>query len=489
MNSYHRALVLCAVLLLAAGSASAAEREIGLDSQEAVSLTVYNTNLALVRDQRKVALDKGRTLLALTDVSAQIRPETVDFAVLDDAAQARVIEQYFAYDLLSPQALLEKSLGRRIGVIRINPATGEEVHEDGIVLSTNGGIVLRVGDRVETINSAAGANAPYRFVFDTVPEDLRARPTLVLTVDSAAASTPSAVLRYLTGGLSWTADYVAQLAADEKSLSLKGWVTVTNTSGSDYREARLQLVAGDVNVVSQKMTQPAVAMMESAAMRAPAADQGMAPQGLADYHLYTVARPTDLLDRQTKQIALLTAASVPVTKEYVATGNDYVYRSRIGTVEDQRVQVWLEFENNEADGLGLPLPRGVVRVYTTDGGGDEQFIGEDAVDHTPKGEEVRLNVGRAFDVTVDRRQTDYRDNRSQRETYWEFDTAYEIVVKNAKDVPVSVKLEEPIPGDWRVLRESQPHDKKDAQTAVWTIDVPAEGETTLTYTVRVILPR
>ena len=480
-----RAVALTAICLLAA-PALAAEREVPLAAQEGVALTVYNADLALVSDRRRIELTAGEAAYAFVDVSARIRPETVDFALLDDAAAAvRVVEQYFAYDLLSPQRLLEESLGERITVIRTNPATGEEVVEAGEVLSTNGGLVLRIGDRVETLEAGG---APYRYRFDRVPDNLRARPTLVLTLDSPTAAAPSSVLRYLTNGLSWTADYAAELSPDETAMSLKGWVTVANNSGTDYRDARLQLVAGDVNVVQQRMA-PAAPMMEMVMAAAPKRGQDMAAEGLVDFHLYTVARATTLRDRQTKQVALLTAAAVPVQKDYIARGGGHYYRARVGPFKRQNVGVWLEFDNEKAGGLGRPLPAGVVRVYKHDSSGGAQFAGEDAIGHTPDGDTVRLQMGRAFDVTIDRRQTDYRDNRSRRETYWQFETSHEIVVRNARDEAVEVKIEEPMPGDWTVTAESLAHVKQDAATALWTVPVPAKGETTLTYSVRVVLPR
>jgi hypothetical protein len=481
------ALLLTVLPLTFAGAASAAEREIALDAQQGVALTVYNNDLALVRDQRRIDFGDGENALALVGVSAKIRPETVDFAVLGDDGKVRVVEQYFAYDLLSPQALLEKSLGKTIGVVRVDPATGREVVERGEVLSTNGGLVLRIGDRVETVDPGAQVGSPFRFVFDEVPPGLRARPTLVLTVDSDGAADRDAVLRYLTGGLSWTADYVAELGPDDDTLSLKGWVTIANNSGTDYRDARLQLVAGDVNLVPRPMK--AVPMAEMAAAAPAPAARDFSQQGLADYHLYTLDRRTTLLDRQTKQIALLAAPAVAARKEYISRGGTYYYQSRMGPIEPQKVEVWLDFKNDKEDGLGRPLPRGVIRVYTADSSGDEQFIGEDTIDHTADGETVRLRVGRAFDVSAERTQTDYRDNRSSRETYWEYDSSYEVVVRNAKDKPVTVKLEEPMPGDWTVTAESRPHEKKDAQTAVWTVAVPAKGETRLTYSVRIVVPR
>lgn len=466
-------------------SAAAMERQIRLEHQESVSLTVYNTDLALVRDRRRVALMPGVNDLAFIDVSARIRPETVVFAPQGEGAAIELLEQNFDFDLLTPRKLLEKSIGRTIRIVRINPATGEETVEEAQVLSTNEGALFRIGDRIEAIGAGDAHDLPGRLVFDRLPENLRPRPTLIVTVDTVEDAERPVVLSYLTGGLSWQADYVANLSKDERQLALQGWVTLTNTSGTGYRDAQLQLVAGDVNVVQPRLQRG----VKFETMAAAAPDQPMAEEGLLDYHLYTLQRPTTILDNQTKQVALLSAPAVPVRKDYVARGPEYVYRSRIGPFDRQQVGIWLTLENTKEGGLGMPLPKGVVRAYAQDSEGGSQFIGEDAIDHTPEGDTVRLNVGKAFDVTIDRRQTAYRDNRSSRETAWEFETEHEIVVRNAKDEPVEVKIEEPMPGDWTVIEESSPHVKEDSQTAVWRIAVAPKGETKLVYSVRVVIPR
>lgn len=479
-------VALAACALAAVPAAGAAERPVGLDAQRGVAVTIYNDDLALVKDRRAVTLGAGESDLAFVDVSAQMRPETVVFTMAGAGGGLRVLEQNFNFDLLTPRKLLEKSVGETVRLIRVNPATGEENVEEAEVLSTNDGVLLRIGDRIEAIGFGGDHDLPGRVVFERMPDDLRARPTLVLSLASAQDVDDEAVLSYLTGGLSWRADYVARLADDEKRLALQGWVTLTNTSGTAYRDARLQLVAGDVNRVRPAMMRRLGAeTMASAAV--PEAD--MAEEAFFDYHLYTLSRPTTILENQTKQVALLSAPEVSVVKEYLAEGQPYYYQSRAGAFERQKVGVWLELDNEEAEGLGVPLPRGIVRVYKEDSAGGAQFVGEDSIDHTPEGDEVRLQLGRAFDVTIDRRQTDYRDNRSRNETAWEFETAHEIVVRNAKDETVTVKVVEPMPGDWRILSESLPHEKENAQTAAWHVEVPAKGETTLTYRVRVVLRR
>lgn len=462
-----KAALLASAFALASPAVAQEETAIGLDAQTGVSVTIYNQDLALVKDRREVALDAGVNRLAFIDVSAQIRPET---ALLNTASgRLDVLEQNFDFDLLTPEKLLEKSVGGTVRVITTNPETGEETIEDATVLSVAGGVVLRIGDRIETAPRG-------RIVFAEVPANLRARPTLVISTDSDAAGSKPVELAYLTGGLSWRADYVAALSADESTIDLNGLVTLTNTSGTTYREARLQLVAGDVNRVREQMmfrTDRAEAM---AAAPAPA----MTEQALFEYHLYTLERPTTIADNQTKQVALLSGTAIPVTKEYrlVNIANAYDYIQAEAPRANATVRV--AFDNSEAAHLGLPLPMGTVRVYKNDGDGQALFVGEDAIQHTPKGETVRLTLGQAFDVTARPKQTDFirLSDRS-------FEAAYEIEIKNAKTEPVTVTVVENIPGEWKMLEESVAHTRLSAYQAEWQVDVPAEGATTLTYHVRI----
>jgi hypothetical protein len=444
------------------------ETQVTLDDQTGVAVTIYNQDLALVRDQRKIDLAAGLNDLAFVDVSAEMRPETALLRV--EGVQVQVREQNFNFDLLTPEKLLEKSVGRAVRVVTTNPATGAEKVEDATVLSVANGVVLKIGDRIETAS-------PGRIVFDRVPPALRARPTLVVDADSAAAGPAMAELSYLTGGLSWQADYVAELAADEKTMDINGWVTLTNQSGTTYRDARLQLVAGNVHRVEQAMMKTMEAAAPTMAKPAPA----MAEQPLFEYHLYTLERPTTIAENQTKQVALLQAGSVPVEKEFrfadLAAGG---YSYAMGEQERVNATVLVSFVNDEKSKLGLPLPKGTVRVYKADAGGQVQFVGEDAIDHTPRNEDVRLTLGQAFDVTARARQTKFEQLSDRL-----FETAYEIEVKNAKSEPVTVAIVENVPGDWKMLEESAPHEALDAHRVRWEIEVPAEGAATLAYGVRV----
>jgi hypothetical protein len=405
-----------------------------------------------------------------------MRPETALLRSLTEPKGFSVIEQNFDFDLLTPQKLLEKYVGKRVQVIRSHPQTGEETAEDAVVLAASDGVVLKIGDRIET-------GVPGRLVYPDVPANLRDRPTLVIQLQSGTEKPQQLALSYLTGGLSWRADYVAELGAADDRLDLSGWVTLTNQSGATYRNARLQLVAGDVHRVRDELRLARTLAVEEAMVKA--APQ-MAEEALFEYHLYTLGRPTTIAENQTKQVALLTAAGVPVSKELLLSGSDYYYRSSVGELGQKlKVGVFVEFENREKTGLGLPLPKGVVRVYKKDAAGGAQFVGEDAIDHTPKNEKVRLKLGDAFDVTADKKQTDFKKLAGSGRYNYVFESAYRIELKNAKKEAVTVKVQEPMPGDWEMLSESHPHAKEAAGTAVWQVPVPAEGTAVLTYRVRV----
>jgi len=470
------ALVVSLLVAVSGMPALADEMRSTLDDQQSVAVTIYNENLALVKDQRKIQLGGGAQTLAFRDVSAQIRPETALLRSLTSPGKLAVIEQNFDFDLLTPQKLLEKYVGKTVTVIRTNPATGAETSEQAQVLAANNGIVLKIGDRIET-------GIPGRLVYPDVPANLRDRPTLVMSLDNGGAAQQDVELSYLTGGLGWKADYVAELNAADDKLDLSGWVTLTNTSGTSYRNAKLQLVAGDVNRVREEFRRApaAVGMMAKTDEAA-----RMGEESLLEYHLYTLDRPTTIAENQTKQVSLLSAAGVPVRKELVLRGNDYYYGSSYGELgQKMKVGVFIEFDNKEASRLGLPLPKGVIRVYKKDSAGNAQFVGEDSIDHTPKNEKVRLKLGDAFDVTADKKQTDFKKLPNPEKGNALFESAYEIVLKNAKKDAVTVTVQEPIPADWKMLKSSHPFEKAASNTALWKISVPAEGSTTLAYRVQV----
>lgn len=459
-------------MLLAAGVVQAAdparEANSGAVDREAVAVTVYNDDLALVKERRRVELPGGLVRLSLRDVAAQMRPETALLRAVS-GPPLHLVEQNFDFDLLTPQKLLEKYVGREVTVIRPHPTSDAERREKATVLAAGQGTVLRFADRIET-------GVPGRLAFDSVPPNLRERPTLSVLLE-AGGGKQAVELSYLTGGLSWKADYVANLSADGKSLDLNAWVTLTNRSGAGFDDANLQLVAGSVNRVRQQESR-VYAMPAPAPARAKA--QEATQEALLDYHLYSFERPTSIADNQTKQLALLSASAVPVRREYLLAGNEYYYRDRYGQIGQKlKPAVFLEFENKGGQ-LGKPLPAGIVRVYARDSKGAAQFVGEDRVEHTAKNEKLKLRLGEAFDITAERKQTGYRkiaDNV--------IESTWRIELRNAKDEAVTVKVQEPMPGDWEMIQESHKHSKESARVASWNVAVPAGGSTALEYTVRV----
>ena len=455
-------------------NAQTEEQRSTLADQQEVAVTIYNENLALIKDQRKVQLKRGTSNLAFRDVSAHMRAETALLRSTSAPGSISVLEQNFDFDLLTPQKLLEKYVNRNVSIIRTNTATGVETTEQAQVLSANSGVVLKIGDRIET-------GIPGRIIYGDVPANLRDRPTLVMQLDNTGNAQQDLELSYLTSGLAWKADYVVELNASDDKLDISGWVTLTNTSGATYRNAKLQLVAGDVNQVAAQADK-AVAPAAFAGKQFLHRESAMAEESLFEYHLYTLGRPTTIAENQTKQVSLLSASGVPARKQLLLKGNDYYYQSSYGDLgQKMKVGVFMEFDNKEAAHMGMPLPKGVVRVYKKDNAGNAQFIGEDRVDHTPKNETVRLKLGDAFDVTADKKQTDFKKLAGTGKYNYVFESAYEVVLKNAKKEAVTVTVQEPMPGDWQILSQSHPSTKSASNTAVWNISVPAEGSTTLVY--------
>lgn len=457
----------------AAGSASAAsEKVVTANDRTALSVTVYKGGFALVRDTRRVTLAPGETRLVIRDVSGKLRPETV---FLDrnpgTAPSFAVISRNYYTGRLGKRALLKKFIGRTVRVIRTNPATGVETVEEAEVLSVADGLVLRIGDRIET-------GAPGRIVFDRLPAGLYARPTLVLRLDSASGGQTAMALTYLTGGVRWRADYVAELDKTAQRLDLRARVTLTNKSGASYRNARIRLVAGDVNRPRRRGVSPeALAYTRLQRVAAPA--RRSAPRRVFAYYVYPLPRPMTLIDQQTSQVGLMHAAAIPVKAEYRL--DTYTGGRRLRRVVTPPVTKWLIFENNKTSGLGVPLPAGVVRVYERRGG-NPIFIGADRMRRTPAGVKVALRMGTAFDVTAKRRQTDFRRRGLAKNT---FEAAFEITLRNARKAPVSVVVRDRIPGDWTIVDETLRHEKVDANHAQWRVVVPAGSKTVLGYRVRV----
>ncbi len=469
-----RALAIGAALVIAQDPAFAqggpASQQSTADERQEVSITVYNQNFGLVREVRSLDLGTGRVYLEFRDVSAQIEPETVSIKTVGGNGSLRVLEQNYRYDLLNPQKLLEKYVGRTIKVYRYNSVTGREEEYDAEVLSVNQGPILRIGDEITY-------NFPGRFAFPEIPDNLMAKPTLVWLLDSGQPRQQVDV-SYLSRNLNWKADYVLVVNEDDSMGDLTGWVTLTNQTGTSYENARLKLVAGDVQRVGEAKYQ----RRDLEALRAVAEDAAQfVEEGFFEYHLYTLQRPTTLLNNEQKQVTLLEAGEVGIDKRLIFYGASHYYRGSYGqVVSNQKVGVYLDLANSEDNNLGIPLPRGIVRVYKADRSGAQQFIGEDRIDHTPRDERVRIKMGEAFDVVGDRRQIEYRVlGMCVAESDWE------VNIRNHKEDSAEVEIFEPVGGDWEILSSSHTPIKLDAHTFKFVVDVPGRGEVKVTYSLRV----
>jgi len=423
----------------------------------------------LVRETRALALTKGRSEVEFAGVAGTIQPETVQVRALGAASELRVLEQNYQYDLLSPAKLLEKYVGRTVRVLRFSESKGRDEERDATVLSAGDPPILRVGDEITWA-------FPGRISFPEIPKTLIARPTLVWLVESPEERAKLEV-SYLADALSWKADYVLVVNDTDTAGDLNGWVTLDNRSGAAYSNARVQLVAGDVNRV--RPTPFEDRRVFAAEGRAAMAPPQFREEGLFEYHLYTLERRTDVMDRQQKQILFFEASNVGMTKTYKLRGAPVFSPRAVPSRDAEPVEVTLAFRNSAANGLGQPIPQGIVRVYKRDRGGAAQFLGENSVRHTPKDENLEFSVGRAFDVVGQHVPKDFQrlDDRVS-------EAAMEVELRNHKEQALEVAVEEAFHGDWTLLTSSHTPVKKDAQTAVFLLTVPANGKATLTYRVR-----
>jgi hypothetical protein len=451
----------------------AVSRQSDKTERESVAVTVYNQNFGVVKDTRRVKLARGLVELSFKDVSANVQPETVQLHSLTPGALFQVLEQNYRYDLLTPSKLLEKYVGKKVNVYRYNDKTGTDEKKTAEVLSVEGGVTLRIDPEREVTTDFAG-----RYGFADVPSTLLQKPTLVWLLDSDRPEQRVEVT-YLTQNLNWRADYVLKLSADDTKADLNGWVTLDNKSGTSYENAALRLVAGDVNRVQpgRVVTLSEITIEGDDGQEKPQFHE----EGLFEYHLYTLQRPTTLLDKETKQVSLLSAEGVSVVKKLVFNGEQYFYRGRYGQLAtNQKVGVFVEFQNSEKNHLGMPLPKGTVRLYKADTSGSLQFVGEAAVDHTPRDERLSLKVGEAFDVVGDRVQKDWTQvDKCVAEG------SFEVELRNHKDSDVQVEMNEPAGGDWQLLSQSQPSVKVDAATFRFDVKVPARGSAKVSYRIRV----
>lgn len=470
--------------LLATGVLAQGVPDPDANAQGDVSLTIYNSNLALVQDVRQIAIAQGQSRIEFPDVSARIQPETLSFA----AANTTIIEQNFDYDLLTPDKLMEKAIGQTVTLLRTNPATGAEMRERAKVLSVAGGTVIQIGDRIEVLRDDG---LPVRVIFDRVPPGLRARPTLSVNLDSTRAGTRPVNLRYLTDGLGWSADYVALYNEAAGTIDMQGWVTLTNETGTTFRNANTVLVAGNPNNGNFNGGYSQRGMTR-------AGTEASDRERLGDFYLYPISGRTTVANAQTKQVSFLDVQSVPARKIYAASA--YFQQN---DQQPRNVESRIAFSTSRNQGLGDALPAGTVRFYQRDREGTPQFIGEKGIGHTPMGSDLSLVTGDAFDITikaeVEKREvitsdeweksaryrvTDGSKTRTitleRPKTYYR--TTMRYTLTNAKPAPVDVELTQSglfrswWADDFRVTAEDVKGVQINEDQRRYTIPVPAQGE-------------
>lgn len=437
----------------------------GPSGQGDIAITIYANNQALVQDVRSIGFNGGRQKIEFRNVSAQIRPETASLV----AADSQVVEQNFDYDLLSPAKIMENAVGETVTLVRTNPANGAETRETAKILAANGGVVLQIGNRIEVLRDDG---LPVRVIFDHVPENMRAEPTLSVSVD-ASPGTRAATLRYLTPGLGWRADYVALFDEAKGQIDVQGWITLTNNSGTTYTNAATLLVAGNPRLIGEVDRGRAPFSPEGDATMTEAGSESGTRQRLGDYYLYPLAERTTIANLQTKQVSFLDVHGAPAT---------HGYEMRLGWLQtsDQPLSAATvyQFSTGSKAGLGDQLPAGIVRFYMRDAKGQAQFIGEHAIAHTPMGSHLSISTGDAFDVKI----KPVLESRT-REGSGHWRTAMRYTLTNALPKPVTVRLlQGGLWGDVKVTDESLKSTRPDADTAEWQVSVPANGKTDVTAT-------
>ena len=437
----------------------------GPSGQGDIAITIYANNQALVQDVRSIGFNGGRQKIEFRNVSAQIRPETASLV----AADSQVVEQNFDYDLLSPAKIMENAVGETVTLVRTNPANGAETRETAKILAANGGVVLQIGNRIEVLRDDG---LPVRVIFDHVPENMRAEPTLSVTVDASPGTRP-ATLRYLTPGLGWRADYVALFDEAKGQIDVQGWITLTNNSGTTYTNAATLLVAGNPRLIGEVDRGRAPFSPEGDATMTEAGSESGTRQRLGDYYLYPLAERTTIANLQTKQVSFLDVHGAPAT---------HGYEMRLGWLQtsDQPLSAATvyQFSTGSKAGLGDQLPAGIVRFYMRDAKGQAQFIGEHAIAHTPMGSRLSISTGDAFDVKI----KPVLESRT-REGSGHWRTAMRYTLTNALPKPVTVRLVQAgLWGDVKVTDESLKSTRPDADTAEWQVSVPANGKTDVTAT-------
>ncbi len=478
MSKYKSSGLVLALCLALFSAAVTCVSQPKLEAQTmGVDLTVYNQNLAVVKERRTLELEQGLNEVAFQDVAALINPTSVLFRSLTDPTGTVVLEQNYEYDIIGSQKLLEKYVDQDIELI-----TEDGSAYSGRLLSGAQDIILQAQDGQVTV---VKLDRVREFSFPSLPEGLITRPTLLWQLEAAEAGTHNVEVTYMTQGINWQADYVLLLDQADENLDLEGWITLNNNSGAAYTDAKLKLIAGDVHRAPDVFAYAEVeALVAPTAAKAPSVEE----RAFFEYHLYQVQRPVTVKDRQTKQIEFTTAAGVSAEKFFVYDGSQRPFFSYTpitepgyGSTGNRKVMVMLEFENSEEAGLGIPLPKGTVRVYKEDIDGSTQFIGEDSIDHTPKDERVRLYIGDAFDIVGERKQTEFVKLGPR-----SIEESFEIAVRNHKDEAIEVRIVEHMYRwtEWEIISETHEHVKTDSRTIEYHVDVPSDGEEIVEYTVR-----
>jgi hypothetical protein len=448
-----------------------------LSDQSDLNVTVYNSNIALIRDVRNLTLPTGAFRLKFEDIAATVNPATVHFRSLTDPTKLSVLEQNYEYDLLDPAKLLHKYVGKEVTLVHTYTDKDGALKNEEIkatLLSDNNGQVWKIGNDIVT----GGYAQSYRF--PEVPANLYDHPTLLMSLENSGAQKQQIETSYLANALAWNSDYVLTVNRDDKAADLDGWVTLSNNSGTAFHNARLQLVAGDLNRVATDMIRdlPMNGRMEMKAA-APAQFQ---QENFSEYHLYTLGRRTSIENQETKQISLLQGSGVPVQKIFIVNGQNFYYHNyqNPGSPIKDPVMVFYKFRNEEKSGLGMPLPAGNVRVYQKDSKGGILFVGEDRINHTPKDEDINIHIGNAFDVVAERKQTDFKKIATN-----VYEMEFEITLRNHKDTPITVQCNEPIGGTWEILSSSYKFTKTAAFAAQFNVPVDKSGTSVLKYRIRV----
>ncbi len=471
----QKLLSVCVGLVFCLGGAAWAADDVKstLDDQKSVEVTVYNNNLGLVKDVRSVDVPVGEGELRFMDVAASILPVTVHARSTNAPDQFQVLEQNYEYDLMDYSRLLDKFVDKKVKLIDWNPYQDRKnVVEGTLVSNNNGNPVFRINDEIYL-------GHPGYKVLPGIPENLIAKPTLMWQYANQSKAAHQLEVSYLTNNIGWKADYVFVLNEGDTGGDLSGWVTVDNKSGATYKDAKLKLVAGEVQRVQALMNQMEYKM--GRAMVAEAMAPQFAEEGFFEYHIYDLQRKTTIKDKQTKQISLLEAGGIKAEKELlVYGGQSYFAQYYPPQNPKEKVSVYVKFKNSQDNHLGMPLPGGVLRLYKKDVAGSLQFIGEDNIDHTPKDEEVKVKVGEAFDIVAERRQMDFKQLTARM-----YESAWEVILRNHKEEDVTVGVIEPLQGNWNMVEQSHPYKKVDAFHIRFDVPVPKNGEVKISYRVRV----